>query len=40
ERSFSWLNKCRRLRSNYERLFHTSEQMIILAFMRLLLRRF
>jgi transposase len=39
ERSFSWLEKCRRLWKNCERTLHTSRQMIILAFVSLLLRR-
>jgi len=28
ERSFAWLEKCRRLWKNYERKLHTSEQFI------------
>jgi len=39
ERSFSWLEKCRRLWKNCERKLTTSRQMIILAFVSLLLRR-
>jgi len=39
ERSFSWLEKCRRLWKNCERKLSTSRQMIILAFISLLLRR-
>ncbi len=39
ERSFSWLEKCRRLWKNCERKLSTSRQMIILAFVSLLLRR-
>ena len=39
ERSFSWLEKCRRLWKNCERHLHTSQQMIVLAFVALLLRR-
>ncbi|MBI2343304.1 MAG: IS5 family transposase [Deltaproteobacteria bacterium] len=40
ERSFGWLEKCRRLWKNCERNLSTSRQMIILAFLVLLLRRF
>jgi transposase len=39
ERSFAWLEKCRRLWKNCERKLNTSLQMIQLAFIRLLLRR-
>jgi len=39
ERSFAWLEKCRRLWKNCERLLNTSLQMIHLAFLVLLLRR-
>jgi transposase len=39
ERSFGWLEKCRRLWKNCERKLNTSLQMIHLAFLRLLLRR-
>jgi len=39
ERSFAWLEKCRRLWNNCERKFNTSLQMIHLAFLVLLLRR-
>ena len=39
ERSFAWLDKCRRLWKNCERNLHTSQQMIVLAFVALLLRR-
>ena len=39
ERSFSWLDKCRRLWKNCERYLHTSLQMIILAFSVLLVKR-
>jgi transposase len=39
ERSFAWLEKCRRLWKNCERKLRTSRQMIILAFVSLLLRR-
>ena len=40
ERSFSWLEKCRRLWKNCERKLHTSLQMVILAFTSLVLKRF
>ena len=40
ERSFSWLDKCRRLWKNCERHLNSSRQMIILAFLILLLKRF
>lgn len=39
ERSFAWLEKCRRLWKNCERKLHTSEQFIVLAFLALLLKR-
>ena len=39
ERCFGWLEKCRRLWKNCERKLSTSRQMIILAFISLLLRR-
>jgi transposase len=40
ERSFAWLDNCRRLWKNCERLLHTSLQMVVLAFLSLLLKRF
>lgn len=40
ERSFAWLEKCRRLWKNTERLLNTSLQFVNLAFLALLLRRF
>jgi transposase len=40
ERSFGWLEKCRRLWKNCERKLETSLQMVLLAFIGLLLRRF
>ncbi|MGH8030871.1 MAG: transposase, partial [Luteimonas sp.] len=40
ERSFGWLEKCRRLWKNGERKLNTSLQFIHLAFLALLLRRF
>ena len=39
ERSFGWLEKCRRLWKNCERKLNTSLQMVHLAFLRLPLRR-
>jgi transposase len=39
ERSFAWLEKCRRLWKNCERKLHTSHQFIVLAFLSLLLKR-
>jgi len=39
ERSFSWLEKCRRLWKNCERTLNTSLQMMVLAFVRVLLGR-
>lgn len=39
ERSFGWLDKCRRLWKNCERQLNSSLQMVVLAFMVLLLRR-
>ena len=39
ERSFGWLEKCRRLWKNCERLLNNSLQMVDLAFLCLLLKR-
>lgn len=39
ERSFAWLEKCRRLWKNCERKINTSLQMVVLAFIGLLARR-
>lgn len=39
ERSFAWLEKCRRLWKNCERKINTSLQMVVLAFVRLLAQR-
>ena len=39
ERSFAWLEKCRRLWRNCERLITSSKAMVQLAFIRILLRR-
>jgi transposase len=40
ERSFAWLEKCRRLWKNCERKLETSLQFMVLAFLALLLRRY
>ena len=40
ERSFGWLEKCRRLWKNCERKINTSLQMVVLSFVGLLLKRF
>jgi transposase len=40
ERSFAWLEKCRRLWKNCERKMNTSLHMVSLAFLSLLLKRF
>ncbi|MBI1888971.1 MAG: IS5 family transposase [Candidatus Spechtbacteria bacterium] len=40
ERSFGWLEKCRRLWKNCERKLNTSLQMVVLAFLSLVLKRF
>jgi transposase len=39
ERTFAWLEKCRRLWKNCERKLETSRQMLNLAFISLLLKR-
>ncbi len=39
ERSFGWLDKCRRLWKNCERQINTSIQMVVLAFLVILLKR-
>jgi transposase len=39
ERSFGWLEKCRRLWKNCERKINTSLQMVVLAFLALFLKR-
>ena len=39
ERSFAWLEKCRRLWKNCERKLNSSLNMVILAFLVILLRR-
>jgi transposase len=40
ERSFSWLEKCRRLWKNCERKLNTSLNLVVLAFLTLLLKRY
>ena len=40
ERSFAWLEKCRRLWKNCERHISTSLSMVLIAFTALLLKRF
>jgi len=40
ERSFGWLDKCRRLWKNCERKIENTLNMVKLAFVRLLLKRF
>jgi len=40
ERDFGWLEKCRRLWKNCERKLATSQQMVVLAFVAILLKRF
>jgi len=40
ERSFGWLDKCRRLWKNCERLLHTTLNMVNLAFISVLLKRY
>ncbi len=39
ERSFGWLEKCRRLWKNCERKINTSLQMVVLAFVVILIKR-
>ena len=39
ERTFAWLNKCRRLRTDYEATLGSSEALIRLALIQLMLRR-
>ena len=39
ERTFAWLSRSRRLSKDYERLAETSEALIYIAMMRLMLRR-
>lgn len=40
EKSFSWLEKCRRLWKNCERKLNSSLQMMVLCFVRVLLKRY
>ena len=40
ERTFGWLDKCRRLWKNCERLIETTLNMVKLAFISLLIKRF
>lgn len=40
ERSFGWLDKCRRLWKNCERLLQNSFQMVSLAFIHIILKRY
>lgn len=40
ERSFGWLDKCRRLWKNCEHRMQNSFQMVMIAFIRLLLKRY
>lgn len=39
ERTFAWLDKCRRLCRNYESTFRSVKSMIVLAFIRLSCKR-
>ncbi len=39
ERSFAWLDKCRRLWKNCERKLNTSLQFMVIAFIRIILKR-
>ena len=40
ERCFGWLDKCRRLWKNCERTLHNSCQMVVLAFVAIIIKRF
>ncbi|MCT3351893.1 IS5/IS1182 family transposase, partial [Lacticaseibacillus paracasei] len=40
ERSWSWLDKCRRLWKNCERAHNSSLQMVVLAFLKIVLKRY
>lgn len=39
ERTFAWLDKCRRLSKNYEVKPRSTKSMIVVSFVRLLVRR-
>ena len=39
ERTFAWVNRCRRLGKDYERKVQTSEHLIQIAMIRLMVRR-
>jgi hypothetical protein len=39
ERTFAWLYKCRRLRTNFERLIESAVGLIYAAMLRLVVRR-
>jgi putative transposase len=39
ERTFGWLGKCRRLSKDYERKVQTSQALLEVAIIRLMLRR-
>ncbi|RND78633.1 Transposase DDE domain protein [Lacticaseibacillus paracasei] len=40
ERSWSWLDKCRRFWENCERTLNSSLQMVVLAFLKIVLKRY
>ncbi|RND80113.1 Transposase DDE domain protein [Lacticaseibacillus paracasei] len=40
ERSWSWLDKCRRLWKNCERALNSSLQMVVLVFLKIVLKRY
>lgn len=40
ERSFGWLDKCRRFWKNCERLVHNTLQLISMAFIRIIIKRY
>ncbi|MBB1166066.1 transposase [Lactobacillus rhamnosus] len=40
ERSWRWLDKCRRLWKNCERALNSSLQMVVLAFLKIVLKRY
>jgi transposase len=39
ERTFAWMDKCRRLSKNYEGTFRSVKSVIVICFIRLLVRR-